>query len=327
MAEAPMIIGKDEIAATRHRLADHLAPTAAVRSPHFSSRLGADVFLKLESLQPAHSFKARGAFNAALSLSDDEKARGLITASAGNHGLALSLMAATLSLRSTVVVPETTSEARIALMEGIGARVIMDGEAWDDANQQAMRTAEAERLTYVHPFDNPRMMAGAATIVPELLEQIGSFDLLVASIGGGGLIAGLLSAVQHYSPGTRVVGVETVGTDSMYQSVQAGQIVELPAITSIVNSLGARRPGELPFAIVSRYAADVVRVTDEQAMASLFELLDHDKLLVEPAASCCLAALTLGHIPLRPGERAAVVLCGANLTLDQALQWKAGLNA
>jgi threonine dehydratase len=199
--------------------------------------------------------------------------------------------------------------------------VTVHGQSWDDANKQAISIAREQGQIYVHPFDDRRMIAGAATIFTEIMSQINKVDLLVVSIGGGGLISGLLSAVKHFSPETRVIGVETIGADSMVQSVHAGRLVELPVISSIVTSLGARRPGKLTFDIVRDKVADLVTVTDKEAVAAAFELLEHEKFLVEPAASCCLAALTSGKIPIEKGEKVTVIICGANSSFPDLLKW------
>ncbi|HZD11146.1 MAG TPA: threonine/serine dehydratase [Candidatus Binatia bacterium] len=316
-----MLVDLQEITSARNRIAQILQPTPVHRSSTYSELVGSEVFLKLETLQPTHSFKVRGASNAALALSKAKLARGLITASGGNHGLALAYIARRLGATATVYLPVGTPRVKIEAIRALDARVVLHGEAWDDANQRALEVARETGQTYVHPFDSPQMMAGAGTIVLELEEQQEPFDLIVVSIGGGGLIAGILSAVQQLRPATRVVGVETVGADSMYQSLQAGELVELPAITSIVESLGARRVGEVPFGLVQRYAEDVVTVSDTQATEAVASLLMEEKLLAEPATACCLAALALGKILVAPGERVAVILCGANVSSRKVCEW------
>jgi threonine dehydratase len=314
-------MSQTEIKAAAHRIQPYLPPTPLVKSVHYSERLGADIYLKLESLQPTHSFKVRGAFNAALSLSNDKRNRGLVTATGGNHGLALAHIARELETPATIFVPESTTPERRALIQEYGARVIVHGRDWDDANDMAVQFSSEEHRTYIHPFDNRQMIAGAGTIVPEIIEQIGQVDLIVAAIGGGGLIAGILEATRTYSPGARVVGVETKGADSMYQSVEEGQIIELSAITSIVTSLAARQPGQMTFEIVKKAVSDLVTVSDKEAVAEALILLENDKLLVEPAASCCLAALTSGKVSIQAGEKVVVIMCGGNISLADLQNW------
>jgi threonine dehydratase len=181
--------------------------------------------------------------------------------------------------------------------------------------------ARDEKKAYIHPFDDVQVMAGQSTIFLELLTQLPSVDLLVASVGGGGMLSGLISAAQHFSPQTRVVGVETIGADCMYRSRMAGSIVELPAITSIATSLGAKRTEPTQFEIVTAYASDLAVVPDEAAVQSVFEILNEEKLLVEPAAGCTLAALTMGAFHVQDHENVAVILCGANVAWDDLIGW------
>jgi len=251
-----------------------------------------------------------------------------MTATGGNHGLALAYAASQLSVPAHVYVPESTSDARQELIRDYGAEVTVHGRSWDEANKRAIEVANEQDRVYVHPFNDRAMITGAATVFKELVEQIGRVDLVVASIGGGGLISGILSAADHYSAGgaSRVIGVETLGADSMYQSVKEGRLLELPAISSIATSLGARKPGSLTYDIVHRKVTDLVTVSDEEAVAAAFDLLEHEKLLVEPAASCCLAALTGGKIPVKRGEKVVIIICGANSSLQELLKWGRSFN-
>ncbi|HZP92791.1 MAG TPA: threonine/serine dehydratase [Burkholderiales bacterium] len=319
-----MFINKWTIEDAAKRVASHLAPTPLVRARHFTNRVGANVYFKLETLQPTHSFKVRGAFNSLAQLPPELHARGVITASGGNHGLALAYAARVLHIPATVYLPENSHAIRVAAIRAFGAGVVLHGAAWDDANAKALEEAARTELAYIHPFDNIDVMAGQATIVTELLNQIGRVDLIVASIGGGGLISGIASAVRHFSPKTRVVGVETEGADSMHQSLKAGMIVELPAITSVAETLGAKKTEQTQFAIVSEGVSEVVVVPDALAIAALIETLQEEKLLTEPATSCSIAALTDGRIPVKSGENVVVVLCGANVSLDRVWEWSHG---
>lgn len=316
-----MLISRQDLEAAVARIRPYLPVTPLVRTEHFSRKLGANVFFKLETLQPTHSFKVRGAFNALMQLPDEQAKRGVITASGGNHGLAIAHAARVLDIPATVYLPESATEAKLAAIRLLGPEVIIHGAAWDDANALAMRIANETGRPYVHPFDNRAVMAGQGTIVTELLQQMRAPDLIVASIGGGGLISGILSATQHFSPATRVVGVETEGADSMYQSRKSGRIVELPAITSIAETLGARKTQPAQFEIVSRHISDLVTVSDDDAMQALLEILQSEKLLTEPATSCSVAALTQGKIGFRHGENVVVVLCGANIALENIRNW------
>jgi len=312
-----MLIPGHEIEAAASHIRTHLAVTPLVRADHFSRKLDANVFFKLETLQPTHSFKVRGAFNALMQLDDGQRKRGVVTASGGNHGLAVAYAARALDIRATIYLPESATEAKLAAIRPLGPEVVIHGTAWDDANALAMRIATQTGRTYVHPFDDQAVMAGQCTMVLELLQQMPTPDLIVASIGGGGLISGIISAVKHFSPATRVVGVETVGADSMFQSWKAGRIVELPAITSIAETLGARRTQPAQFEIVTKHISDLVTVSDDSALRALREILEAEKILTEPAASCSVAALLERKVAFAAGQNIAVILCGANISLDK----------
>jgi threonine dehydratase len=317
-----MLISANEIKNAAGRIQPHLSPTPTVRSEYYSQKLGANVYLKLEIFQPTHSFKVRGALNAVLSLPEGQRKKGVITASQGNHGMGVIYAAKLSGVGATVYLGKNAAPSRVDALRELGGEVVLYGDSWDEANRRAMEVAANEGKAFIHPFNDPNVMAGQATIVVELMQQLPKIDTVIASIGGGGLISGIISATRHFSPTTKVIGVETVGADSMYQSWKAGQIVELPAITSVATSLGARRTEPTQFEIVKAYAADVVAVPDEAAVASAFEFLQEEKLMVEPAASCILAALTDGQIPVEAGSNVVAVICGANVTLDQLLGWR-----
>ena len=316
-----MLIEPSDIEDAARRIRRWLSPTPIIRSRHLSEKLGANVYLKLETLQPTHSFKVRGAFNALERLDADARPRGVITASGGNHGLAVAFAAKSLSMPATVYLPEKTTRVRIDAIEHFGARVVLHGAAWDDAHARALREAAKKKIAYIHPFDNGDVMAGQGTIVSELVEQLPNIHLLLASIGGGGLLSGMLSAVKAFTPQTRVIGVETEGADCMYRSWKAGHIVELEKITSIAETLGARKTETRQFDIISKHVCELVTVSDDQAIRALLELLGEEKLLTEPASACSVAALLEKKAKVRAGENVVIVLCGANIAIDRVGQW------
>jgi threonine dehydratase len=312
-----LLVAKREIEDAGRRIRAHLVPTPVVRAEHFSRKLGANIFFKLEMLQPTHSFKVRGAFNALTQLSAEQRKRGVVTASGGNHGLAVAHAARLLGIPATIYLPQSATEAKLAAIRPLDAGIVIHGTDWDDANALAIRIARDSGRAYIHPFDNPAVMAGQGTIVPELLQQMPAPDLIVVSIGGGGLISGIVSATRHFASTSRVVGVETEGADSMFQSWKAGRIVELPRITSIAETLGARRTQPAQFEIVSRHVSDLVTVSDDATMQALREILETEKLLTEPAAACSVAALMEGKIAIEADQNIVVILCGANIGLDK----------
>lgn len=317
-----MLIPTSEIQAAASRIAELSPPTPLIRSDYFSRKLDANIFLKLEALNPTHSFKTRGASNAMLQLDKEQRAIGVVTASGGNHGLGVAYAAGALNIPARIYLPESTPQSKVDVSSAHQAQTILTGANWDESNQGALAAAEQDGLTYIHPFDDDAVMAGQATIGLELAQELTKIDAVVASIGGGGLIAGITSALAVQSPSTRIYGVETIGADAMTQSFHNARITTLPAITSIANTLGARAPGKRHFDIMQRYAADIVAVSDAQAVAALLDILDKEKLLVEPAMSCSLAALTTGQIPVTHGENIVVIVCGGNVTLSDVSKWR-----
>ncbi len=321
-----MIISAEEIKTAQSNVAKHLQPTPLFFSRFYSALTGCRVYFKLEMLQPTHSFKVRGAFNAVMSMTPEQLQRGVFTASGGNHGLGVAIACATLNAPCTIYLPETSPKLKVDAIKKLGARTILLGRSWDEANAEAIAVSKDQNASYVHAFDNPLVMAGQGTIVTELLEQLKqlnqSADLIVASIGGGGLVSGIISATKHFTPQTRVAGVETMGANCMSESLAANKIVELSAITSICDSLGARKTAQRQFDIISNNISEVALVSDDDAIDTLLQLLAEEKLLVEPAASCSLAALVNKKIKTTGNETVVVVLCGGNIALDRVCQWQ-----
>ncbi|MDQ3396734.1 MAG: threonine/serine dehydratase [Deinococcota bacterium] len=316
-----MLIPLKSIRAAQRRIQPYLAASPVRYAESYSRRLKARVCFKLELFLPTHAFKVRGALNAVLGLSEEARARGVITASAGNHGLGVSYAAAQVGAKATIILPVTTPEIRLDAIAALGGEIIIYGEDWNEANRKALALVAEYGYTYVSPFDDAEIMAGQATIALELLEQVPEVDIVLAAVGGGGLISGVASALRQLKPEVRVIGVETLGADCMAQSLAAGSLVELPRFTSIAESLGTKRSTERPFAIVKEAVERVVVVSDEASLDELLYTLDYEKLLVEPAASCTLAALTEGLVPDIAGKTIVPIICGGNIRLEQVLGW------
>jgi threonine dehydratase len=321
MKETTSLVAKEAIESAARRVSSVLSPTPCVRAHYLSKKFGREIYLKLEILQPTNSFKVRGAFNCILSLPESRRQAGIVTASGGNHGLGVALVASRLDIPCTIYLPVKTAKIKLDAIAALGAKTVLVGQAWDDANKVAIESAAANGSAYIHPFDDPLVMAGQGTIVTEVIEQIGSFDRIVLSIGGGGLISGVSSAVKHFLPRAKVIGVETEGANCMSASLKAGRIVELPAITSIADTLGAKRTQEMQFAIVKEAVEKVIEVSDEAAIGALIELLQHEKILAEPASTCSIAALEQMKSEFAADERIVVVICGANIDLNKVCAW------
>jgi threonine dehydratase len=319
-----MLIPLRAVQVAQKRIRQFLPPTPLIYSHYFSQKTGCDVWFKLEILQPTHAFKVRGAFNAILQVTENSNIRNFVTASGGNHGLGVALACKTLGLKCTIFLPASTPLVKVNAIKRLGADVVLHGASWDEANDLAMDAARMSDLAYIHAFNDEAVMAGQGTIMLEIYNQLEKApDTVVCSMGGGGLISGNVSVAHELSPNTRFIGVETLGADCISASLRANALTGIPAITSVAESLGACKTTERQLEIISRYVHETALVTDEEAITVLLELLAHEKLLVEPAASCSLAALTCGKFVAHPKETIVIILCGGNISLDRICQWQA----
>lgn len=306
----------EEVAQLYSLLAPYVQRTPLLSSEHFSRELNCKLFFKLETLQPTNSFKVRGACSKMLSLSEEVRKKGVVTASGGNHGLGVCYAARLFQTKAQVFLSKKTPKYRVEKIRTYGGEATVIGESVEEATQLATAFAAKEGKAYIHAFNDDDVIRGQATIALEVLEQNPKIDVIVCSIGGGGLIAGISAYAKSIKPETQIYGVETVGADSMVQSIQAGKIITLEAMTSIADSLGAKRVAEKTFEIARKNVDGFFRVTDQETLDTLVELLQVEKLLVEPAAACSLAALTRHKTPSLAGKNVAVILCGANFQLD-----------
>lgn len=296
--------------------------TPLIRSYQLEKLIGKEIYLKLEFLQPTRSFKVRGACAKALSLEKEVLSKGLVTASGGNHGLGVCYAGRELDAPVVVFLPQTTAEEKVEKIQAWGGKTIIYGEAWDEANDKAQEYAQKKGLTYIHPFDDITVVRGQGTIALELLEQNPYLDAIVASVGGGGLISGLGVVASQMKPEIKIFGVETVGCDAVTQSFRAGYPITLPAITSIADTLGAKRTTEATLARIKAVVKDMQTVTDEETLEALHLLLEKEKILVEPATSCSIAALLHNKFDLSEVEKICIILCGANVSIRQLKEWK-----
>lgn len=279
--------------------------------------------LKAEMFQRTGAYKIRGALNKLRLLSDDQKRRGVICSSAGNHAQGVALAAAINGVRAVVVMAENATPSKIEATRGYGAQVILHGTIWDEANEEALRLVAEQGLSYVHPFDDPELIAGQATVGLEIVDQVPDADVVVVPIGGGGLISGVAQAVKQRSPRTRVVGVESSGAPGMRDSVKAGHVVTLDRVECVIDGLRVRRVGELTREIVERCVDDIVTLPDTEIFDSVVWLMSRQKLVTEGAAAATVAAVRKGLVKAAPGARVVCVLSGGNLSLDQlsGLTW------
>ncbi|MEV5875231.1 threonine/serine dehydratase [Streptomyces sp. NPDC052101] len=312
------MIGIREIEAAAERIAGHVVRTPTVASPGLTALLGVPVTTKLELLQRTGSFKARGATAKLLSLSEAERAAGVVAVSGGNHGIALAVMAAALDVKATVVMPRTASARSVALAGEAGASVrLTDG--MDSAFQLVTRLRD-EGLTLVHPFDDPVVIAGQGTVGLELAEDAEDLTDVVVSIGGGGLIAGIAVALAARRPGVRVWGVETAGAEAMSAALKAGGPVQVP-LSSVVTTLSAPAVSQLTYDHVSALVEEVLVVPDRDAVQGCLDLAEHAKVWAEPAAGCLLPAARQVAARVGDGARIGLVVCGGNTTPGELTGW------
>jgi len=314
------LIGIGDILKARQRITGRVARTPLVSSATLSARLGAKVFLKLELFQKTGSFKVRGAFNKVLSIPEAQRGRGLVAVSGGNHAQAVAYVGRQLGLPAVILMPQATPRNYIEATRGYGAEVVLVPSAAEAFEKIA--GYENEGWTSIHPFDDPLVMAGQGTVGLEIVEDEPEVTDLVVSIGGGGFIGGVATAVKSLKPGARMWGVETEGADAMSKALAQGQPVQLSAITSIARTLGAPSVSAGTLALAQKHLESVTVVPDSEAVSALRFLLERAKVLTEPAASCTLAAAERLSDRFGPDSRVVLVLCGGNTGIDDLCSYR-----
>lgn len=307
-----MTLSLDLICQAQHRLRGLVHRTPLVYSKSLSERLGAKAYLKLESLQKTGSFKPRGAFNKMLSLTDEERRRGVVAFSGGNHAQGVAYAARQLGVSALIAMPASTPRNYLDATRGYGAEIILCPDIRGALAEVARQQAAGRVL--VHPFDDPLVAAGQGTIGLEILEDLPDVTEVYVSIGGGGLISGVATALRTIKPQVRIIGVETAGADAMARAVAAGHVVELQAITSIARTLGAPAVSEFTLSHVQKLVEEVAVVSDADTVEALFWLLERTKYLMEPAAACCLAAADARKTQRKPQDHVVLLACGGNVS-------------
>ena len=312
------MLSLQDVIDARDRIAGKVHHTPLLSATRLGAPQGVSLSLKAESLQKTGAFKVRGALNAVMQLDDDAKKRGVITFSAGNHAQALAYASAMAGVKATVVMFETAPRNKVEASRGYGAEVVLHGKSGIEAFERMKEIQKERNLTFVHPFDDVAVAAGAGTIGLEILEDAdGPIDVLVASIGGGGLLSGLATVFRAKSPRTRIVGVEPIGAAAMRKSLDAGHPVRLDRIDTIADGLSAPMAGDLTYSVISKKVDDVVLVNDDEIRSAMREIMASAKLIAEPAAAAAVAALLQGRIGARKGDRVVAILSGGNVDLSR----------
>ena len=316
-------LGLDTFEAARARVEPHIRHTPLLTSRLLSERTGFDVRLKAEMFQRTGSYKIRGPLNKFAFLTEEERRRGVICSSAGNHAQGVALAAQIYGIKAVVVMAENATPSKVAATRGYGAEVIPHGTIWDEANEKAKELVRDKGYTYVHPFDDLQLIAGQGTLGLEIVRDWPEVDVVVVPIGGGGLISGVAMAVKAVKPGIKVIGVESAGAPGMRDSVKQGSVVTLDRVDCVIDGLRVKRVGETTFEVVRRFVDEIVTLPDAQIFDAMLWVMSHAKVVVEGAAAAPVAALLHDLVRAPRGARVACVLSGGNVNLEQlrGLKW------
>lgn len=301
-----------EIEAADQRIRPTIHITPCEFSETFTALVGNPVFFKLENLHMTGSFKERGALNKLLTMSPEDRARGVICASAGNHAQGVAYHATRLGVRALIYMPEHAPITKVNATERFGGEVVLYGKSFDEALAEAKRRGEADGLTFVHAFDDPAVIAGQGTAGLEILSQNPFIEAILVPIGGGGLIGGIACAVKETNPKIKIVGVQTSRIPSMIAALANHAPVELPAATTIADGIAVRRAGAHTLPLVEKYVDDVVTVEEEEIASAILYLLEREKTVAEGAGATAVAALLHNKTNLR-GKKTVALVCGGNI--------------
>jgi threonine dehydratase len=310
------MITLEDVRAALGRIRDRISVSPCGRSERLSRLTGTSAYLKLENLQMTGAYKERGALNKLLGLSSAERACGLIAASAGNHAQAVAFHAGRLGITATIVMPETTPIMKVANTRSHGAQVVLHGANYDEAYAEARRLEQVHGLTFVHPFDDPAVIAGQGTVALEILEQVPDVDVIVVPVGGGGLVSGVAVAAKGLRPSVKIVGVETEVLPCLLAAVEAGRPVTLEPANTIADGIAVKRAGELTLEHVKRHVDEIVTVSEEEIASAILFLLEKEKTVVEGAGAVAVAALMQRKVRGVEGRTVVAVVSGGNIDVN-----------
>lgn len=300
----------DKVYHARYVLKQVIRETDVIRAPKINP--DSDIYLKTENLQITGSFKVRGAYYRMSQLSDEEKVKGVIACSAGNHAQGVALAAAKNGIKSIICLPDGAPISKVEATKSYGAEVCLVKGVYDDAYAEALRQRDEHGYTFIHPFDDENVIAGQGTIGLEVLEQLPDMDAVIVPIGGGGLISGVAFAIKSLNPNIKVYGVQAAGAPSMFNAVRDGKIEHLDSVSTIADGIAVKSPGENTFELVSKYVDDIVTVTDDEIAAAILALMEQQKLVTEGAGAVSVAAAMFGKVPIK-GKKTLCLLSGGNI--------------
>lgn len=306
------MIGLSDIQAAMGRIRESIRVSPCTRSESFSQLTGSSIFLKLDNQQRTGAFKERGALNKLLTLSEEERARGVIAASAGNHAQGVAYHAGLHGVRARILMPLPTPLTKVSATRAYGADVVLHGANYDEAYEKAVEQSRQDGLTLIHAFDDDAVIAGQGTLGLEILQQHSDIEAIVVPIGGGGLIGGIACAAKESHPGVRIFGVQPARIPSMKAAVAGGKPITLDSAKTIADGIAVRRAGERTLPLVQKYVDDIVTVEEEEIANAILLLLEREKTLAEGAGAAAMAAVLNRKLPLAD-KKVAVLVCGGNI--------------
>ena len=306
--------------AAYNKVQEVVLPTKLIKSDYFSDQTGNDVYLKPENMQLTGAYKIRGAYYKISTLSEEEKAKGLITASAGNHAQGVALAAARQGVKATIVMPTTTPLIKVNRTKSYGAEVVLYGNVYDEACQYALKLAKEKGLTFVHPFNDETVATGQGTIAMEIFKELPTVDIILVPIGGGGLAAGVSTLAKLLNPNIKVIGVEPAGASCMKASLEKGEVVTLPEVNTIADGTAVKTPGDIVFPYIQKNIDDIIQIEDQELIVNFLDIMENHKMLVENSGLLTVAALK--HLDCK-NKKVVSILSGGNMdiiTLSSVVQ-------
>jgi len=300
----------------RETIKDIVKETPLLESVRMSDKTGANVFLKCENLQKTGSFKIRGACNKIANLTNEEKAKGVIASSAGNHAQGVALGAKMNGIKATIVMPSTAPLAKVTATKGYGAEVVLEGLVYDDAYAKAREIQKETGATFLHPFDDEYVIAGQGTISLEILEQLENVDTIVCPIGGGGIISGVAVAAKALKPSIKIVGVQTSNIPSMKASLENGEVTSAFNDVTIADGIAVKTPGDLTFSLIKELIDEIIIVDEEEIAQAMLFLLENQKVTAEGAGAVSTAAIWSGKYQAKKGENIVCIISGGNVDIN-----------
>lgn len=300
----------DNVYRASYALKDVIRKTDIIYAPNL--RKDAKIYLKTENLQVTGSFKVRGSYYKMSTLSNEEKGRGVIACSAGNHAQGVALSAQKNGIKAVICLPDGAPISKIEATKSYGAEVCLVEGVYDDAYRKALELRDEKGYTFIHPFDDEDVIAGQGTIGLELIEQLPNLDAVIVPVGGGGLISGIAYTIKTLNPNVKVYGVQAQGAPSMYKSIKDGKIEELSSVSTIADGIAVKKPGTLTYEICSKYVDDIVTVNDDEISAAILALMEQQKLVTEGAGAISVAAAMFGKVDIK-GKNVICLLSGGNI--------------